>query len=65
MRLLEAEEKEWMIALLEDGKIVHDAKISFPFDEINRMLDQQKVILISVCPLGTGNRRQKDRDVFL
>ena len=31
---LETEEKEWTIALLEDGKIVHDAKISIPFDEM-------------------------------
>src|SRR6185312_10807508 len=40
---LEAEEKEWMITLLEEGKIVHDAKISFSFDEINGMLKQRKV----------------------
>ena len=31
---LETEEKEWMIALLEEGKIVHDAKISFSFEEM-------------------------------
>ncbi len=42
---LETEEKEWMIALLEDGKIVHDAKISTPFDEINGRLEQKRVYL--------------------
>lgn len=42
---LEAEEKEWTIALLEEGKIVHDAKISWSFDEIHSMLNQQKVYL--------------------
>ncbi|WP_203248962.1 transcription-repair coupling factor [Sporosarcina beigongshangi] len=42
---LEAEEKEWMIALLEEGKIVHDAKTSWSFDEIHSMLDQRKVYL--------------------
>ena len=36
---LESEEKEWTIALLEDGKIVHDAKISFSFDEIHGMIE--------------------------
>ena len=42
---MEAEEKEWTIALLEEGKIVHDAKISWSFDEIHSMLNQQKVYL--------------------
>ena len=42
---LETEEKEWTIALLEDGKIVHDAKISTPFDEINGRLEQKRVYL--------------------
>ncbi|WP_342507688.1 transcription-repair coupling factor [Sporosarcina sp. FSL K6-2383] len=42
---LEAEEKEWMIALLEEGKIVHDAKISWSFDEIHSMINQQKMYL--------------------
>ncbi|MFJ7936805.1 transcription-repair coupling factor [Sporosarcina sp. NPDC096371] len=42
---LEAEEKEWMIALLEEGKIVHDAKTSFVFDEVHSMLNQRKVYL--------------------
>lgn len=42
---LEAEEKEWTIALLEEGKIVHDAKTSWSFDEIHSKLNQQKVYL--------------------
>ncbi|WP_318617482.1 transcription-repair coupling factor [Sporosarcina sp. YIM B06819] len=42
---LEAEEKEWMLALLEEGKIVHDAKISWSFDEIHSILNQRKVYL--------------------
>ncbi|MCG7337471.1 transcription-repair coupling factor [Sporosarcina sp. ACRSM] len=42
---LESEEKEWIITLLEDGKIVHDAKISFSFDEVNAMLEQRRVYL--------------------
>ncbi|MFS0577342.1 transcription-repair coupling factor [Sporosarcina sp. 179-K 3D1 HS] len=42
---LEAEEKEWVTALLEDGKIVHDTKISYTFEEMNGMLAQQRMYL--------------------
>lgn len=42
---LESEEKEWFLTLLEDGKIVHDAKISFSFEEMHKMLDQPKSYL--------------------
>lgn len=42
---LEAEEREWVTALLEDGKIVHDAKISYSFEEMNGMLEQQRIYL--------------------
>ena len=42
---LESEEKEWMVTLLEEGKIVHDAKISFSFDEVNGMLEHRRVYL--------------------
>ncbi|KXH86854.1 transcription-repair coupling factor [Sporosarcina sp. HYO08] len=42
---LEKEEEEWKIALLEDGKIVHDAKISHTFDEVKDMLQQQTMYL--------------------
>ena len=42
---LETEEKEWMVALLEEGKIVHDAKISFSFEEMNGCIKQRKVYL--------------------
>ena len=54
-----------MVALLEEGKIVHDAKISFSFDEIHGGLKQQESVFISIRPFGSGNRREKDRDVFL
>lgn len=42
---LEAEEEEWFISLIEEGKIVHAAKLSFTFDEINTMLSHDKVYL--------------------
>ncbi|WOV87627.1 transcription-repair coupling factor [Sporosarcina oncorhynchi] len=42
---LEHEEKEWFLTLLEEGKIVHDAKISFSFDEMHKMLEQRKAYL--------------------
>ncbi|HEX5564650.1 MAG TPA: DEAD/DEAH box helicase, partial [Sporosarcina sp.] len=42
---LEKEEKEWFLTLLEEGKIVHDAKISFSFEEMHKMLDQPKSYL--------------------
>jgi transcription-repair coupling factor (superfamily II helicase) len=42
---LETEEKEWMVALLEEGKIVHDATISISFEEMNALLKQKKVYL--------------------
>ena len=62
---LEAEEKEWMIALLEEGKIVHDAKTSFSFEEVHRMLKQRKVYLSLICSHGSGNCCEKDGDVFM
>ena len=34
-----------MVALLEEGKIVHDAKISFSFEEMHGVLKQRKVYL--------------------
>ncbi|WP_342513933.1 transcription-repair coupling factor [Sporosarcina sp. FSL K6-1522] len=42
---LESEEKEWFVSLLEDGKIVHDAKLSFSFDETHAMLKQRRAYL--------------------
>nr|WP_218843316.1 transcription-repair coupling factor [Sporosarcina sp. JAI121] len=42
---LESEEKEWMVALLEEGKIVHDSKLSLSFEEMNAQLQQRKVYL--------------------
>ena len=42
---LEAEEEQWFVSLLEEGKIVHSAKLSFTFDELNKMLNQQKLYL--------------------
>jgi len=40
---LEREEKDWHVSLLEEGKTVHDVKLSFGFKEILGMLDQRKV----------------------
>ncbi|MHA6260522.1 transcription-repair coupling factor [Sporosarcina sp. CAU 1771] len=42
---LEKEEEEWFVSLLEDGKIVHNAKTSFSFEETNAMMTQNKVYL--------------------
>ena len=42
---LEKEEEEWFVNLLEEGKIVHNAKISFSFEETYKMLSQQKLYL--------------------
>lgn len=42
---LEAEEEEWMLSLIEEGKNVHASKLSFTFDEINRMLPHKKMYL--------------------
>ena len=42
---LEAEEEEWSISLIEEGKLVHAAKLSFTFDEVHRMLSQKKIYL--------------------
>ncbi|WP_438314089.1 transcription-repair coupling factor [Sporosarcina sp. FA9] len=45
MSALEKEEGEWFVSMLEEGKIVHNAKVSFSFDEINKMLVQRKIYL--------------------
>lgn len=42
---LQEEEEEWSISLIEEGKIVHAAKLSFTFDEINNMLNHKKIYL--------------------
>lgn len=42
---IEAEEEEWSVSLIEEGKIVHGAKLSFTFNEINDMLKQHKIYL--------------------
>lgn len=42
---LEAEEEEWSISLIEEGKIVHAAKLSFTFEEINQKLSQRKLYM--------------------
>ena len=39
----EREEQEWFLSLIEEGKMVHDAKPSFSFKEISSMLKQQKI----------------------
>lgn len=40
---LEHEEEEWFLSLIEEGKIVHDVKSSFPFKEILSKLNNQKI----------------------
>ena len=40
---LEREEKDWYVSLLEEGKTVHDVKLSFSLKEILGMLSQRKV----------------------
>jgi transcription-repair coupling factor (superfamily II helicase) len=40
---LEREEKDWYISLLEEGKTVHDVKLSFTMKEILGMLEQRKI----------------------
>lgn len=42
---LEKEEVDWFISLLEEGQIVHSAKVSFTFDEVNKMIHQRKLYL--------------------
>ena len=42
---LEKEEEEWFVSLLEEGKIVHSAKLAFAFDEMHKMIYQQKLYL--------------------
>ncbi|MBB4826816.1 transcription-repair coupling factor (superfamily II helicase) [Sporosarcina luteola] len=42
---LESEEKEWFLSMLEEGKIVHDAKITFAFGEVQGMLEQKRAYL--------------------
>ena len=42
---LEMRKRQWFVSLLEEGKIVHSAKLSFTFDEMNKMLNQQKLYL--------------------
>ena len=40
---LEKEEAEWFVSLLEEGQIVHNAKLSFTFEELDKMIYQQKI----------------------
>ena len=35
-----------VFSLLEEGKIVHDAKISFSFEKMHKMLEQEKYIYL-------------------
>ena len=41
----EREETEWFLSLIEEGKILHDVKLSFTFKEITSMIRQQKLFL--------------------
>lgn len=42
---LEKDEEEWRMSLLQEGKIVHDAKLSIPFVEAHAALDAQKIYM--------------------
>lgn len=42
---LEKEEKEWIVSLLEEGKVLHDAKLSYSFDTIHSSLTHKKLYL--------------------
>lgn len=41
----EREETEWFLSLIEEGKMLHDVKLSFTFKEITSMIRQQKLFL--------------------
>ncbi|MGM9944687.1 MAG: transcription-repair coupling factor [Lysinibacillus sp.] len=41
----EREETEWFLSLIEEGKMLHDVKLSFTFKEITSMIRQQKLYL--------------------
>lgn len=40
---LEREEKDWYVSMLEEGKTVHDVKLSYTMKEILGMLEQRKI----------------------
>lgn len=42
---LENDEEEWFLSLIEEGKIVHAAKLSFTFEEIMKMQKNPKLYL--------------------
>jgi transcription-repair coupling factor (superfamily II helicase) len=56
---LEREEKDWYISLLEEGKTVHDVKLSFSFKEIMGMLNQRKVYLSLFARTFSGLKIKK------
>ena len=62
---LESDEKEWTVALLEEGKIVHDAKTSFSFEEVHGAIKAAKSVFIPFRSLSPRNCCEKDGDVFL
>ncbi|MBO1910827.1 hypothetical protein J4G37_39295, partial [Microvirga sp. 3-52] len=45
LEALEVEEEQWFASLLEEGKIVHSAKLSFSFSDLKKQLNQQKLYL--------------------
>jgi len=42
---LEKEEQDWFVSLLEDGQIVHGAKLSYTFDELYKKINQDILYL--------------------
>lgn len=60
---LEKEEKEWFLSLLEEGKIVHDAKLSFTYEEILQMQPQRTVYLSLFVRTVPGITIQKTRSI--
>ena len=62
---LEKEEDEWFVSLLEEGKIVHNAKTSFSFDEMNEMLSQRKLYVSLFVRTVPGIVVKKDNHLFV
>ncbi|MFF5996842.1 transcription-repair coupling factor [Lysinibacillus sp. KU-BSD001] len=55
----EREESEWFLSLIEEGRMLHDAKPSFAFKEILTMIRQQKIHLALFARTFAGIRFSK------
>lgn len=60
---LEKDEEEWFFSLLEEGKIVHGAKLSFTFEEILQMQQQPTLYLSLFVRTVPGITIQKTRSI--